>query len=79
MRGGVDKNGSWVGTHLGKDQSGLRLGEHERLDHSMTRRDLFEQTPDEVITLVDLWGRGYTRASIYNQRCEKELGVTAQK
>src|SRR6266404_3009204 len=65
MRGGVDKNGSWVGTHLGKDQTGLRLGEHERLDHSMKRDDLFEQTPDDVITLVDLWvedtlGRRYT-------------------
>ena len=55
MRGGVDKDGDWVGTYLGKDQAGLRLGEHER----------FEPTPYNVVTLVDLWvedtlGRRYT-------------------
>jgi hypothetical protein len=55
MRGAVDKNGEWIGTYLGKDQSGLRLGEHERLDHRMEAHDLFEATPDDVITVTDLW------------------------
>ena len=55
MRGGVDKNGGWIGTFLGKDQSGLRLGEHERLDHTMGKQSLFEQTPDDLMTLADLW------------------------
>jgi hypothetical protein len=55
MRGAVDKNGEWIGTFLGKDKSGLRLGEHERFDHKMEKGDLFEQTPDGVITVADLW------------------------
>ena len=55
MRGGVDKSGGWIGTFLGKDQSGLRLGEHERLDHTMKKQDIFEQTPDDLMTLADLW------------------------
>jgi hypothetical protein len=50
--GAVDKNGEWIGTYLGKDESGLRLGEHERFDHNLERGDLFEQTPDDVIMSV---------------------------
>ena len=55
MGGAVDKNGQWIGTCLGKDESGLRLGEHERFDRDMEKIDLVEQTPEGVITKADLW------------------------
>lgn len=55
MCGGVNENDDWIGTYLGKEGTGLRLGEPERLDQSMGRRDFVEHAPDGVMALVDLW------------------------
>lgn len=65
MWGGTSCQGQSVGTFFGKEQSGLRLGEHERFDHSMEKQDLHEQTPEDEIIYADLWvedtlGRRYS-------------------
>ena len=52
---GVDKDGNWIGTFFGKDQGGLRLGEHERHDFRLMKDDCYAVTPDEDVVFADLW------------------------
>jgi hypothetical protein len=51
----ADDRGEWAGTFLKKSDGGLRLGEHERHDVTLTHEDLLEQTPDDAIVVTDFW------------------------
>jgi hypothetical protein len=51
----AESKAKWVGTFLDKDDGGLRLGEHERYETKLEEHELVEQTPDEEVTINDLW------------------------
>jgi hypothetical protein len=53
MWGGTGAKGEWVGTSLGEDGSGLRLGEHERFELSLDTNDLVFVDPEDDETIKD--------------------------
>jgi hypothetical protein len=55
MWGGTDTSGNWVGTFLGKGDTGLRLGEHEMHNFTLARDAAIDFTPDGVVAFEDLW------------------------
>jgi hypothetical protein len=56
MWGGTDGTVRWVGTVIGKNGEGSRLGEHERFSVVLSMEDLEgDTTPDESIEFSDLW------------------------
>jgi len=52
---GAESKDNWVGTYLGTEKSGLRLGEHERHEFKLKKQDLLEFTPDGDVSIQDLW------------------------
>ncbi len=56
MWGGTDKAGVWGGTMLKSAEGGHRLGEHERLDLTITAQEVLHFVPDgEDIIYANLW------------------------
>jgi hypothetical protein len=56
MWGGTDKDGAWAATMLKSAEGGHRLGEHERLDFTITAQDVMHLMPDgDDIVYADLW------------------------
>lgn len=55
--GGSDANGKmWSGTYFDHDKGGLRLGEHERHDLSLTKEDTMSFNPGgEDLIFETLW------------------------
>ncbi|MGJ7498230.1 hypothetical protein ACSFA8_24635 [Variovorax sp. RT4R15] len=55
MWAGAESDKNWVGTYIGVEERGLRLGEHERYDLRLHRQDLYATTPDDEFWIKDLW------------------------
>jgi len=55
MWGGNDEDGNWVGTFLGDEKKGLRLGEKERHDIALYKKDMVAMMPDDDLTFCELW------------------------
>ena len=45
----------WVGTYVGDERSGLRLGEHTIYGFKLKKQDLPEFAPDGDVSIHDLW------------------------
>lgn len=52
---GEDNTGEWVGTFLGENHAGLRLGENEHYEFSLLRHELGAYTPNSEVMFFDLW------------------------
>lgn len=52
---GAESKDNWVGTYLGEEKVGLRLGEHERHEFKLEKHNLLEITPDGDVSIQDLW------------------------
>lgn len=55
MWAGAASKKDWVGTCLGEQGSGMRLGEHERHEFKLEKHDLLVATPDYDVLIEDLW------------------------
>lgn len=55
MWAGAENDKNWVGTYIGAEQRGLRLGEHERFDLTLRSHDLYATTPEDDFWIADLW------------------------
>lgn len=53
--GGHDETGDWVGSFLGKEEGGLRLGEHERHEFTIRKEDTVQISPEGDIFFVQMW------------------------
>lgn len=51
LLGGTSKIGKWSATFLGKDEGGLRLGEHEHYEHTIEKEDTvtFDLDSDDIV------------------------------
>ena len=51
LLGGTSKIGKWSATFLGQDKGGLRLGEHERYEHTIEKEDTvsFDLDNDDIL------------------------------
>ena len=55
MWAGAESKEKWVGTSLGERGTGLRLAEHETYEFSIQKHELIAVTPDEDVSIQDLW------------------------
>jgi len=56
MWGGTDKAGVWAETMLRYEEGGHRLGEHERIEFTLTAQDVLCFAPDgDDVHYADLW------------------------
>ncbi|WP_175852465.1 hypothetical protein [Burkholderia cepacia] len=54
--GGADAAGKWSAEYLGREDGGLRLGEHERYEHTFNKDDTVKFHPeDDGLFLKTLW------------------------
>ncbi|WP_157776341.1 hypothetical protein [Burkholderia stabilis] len=54
--GGADAAGKWSAEYLGHKDGGLRLGEHERYEHTFNKEDTVKFHPyDDDLFLKTLW------------------------
>jgi hypothetical protein len=69
---GYEGDDNWVGAWFGDHERGLRLGENERHDVTVSAEDLGQDTPDDTINVTTIWledslGRRYTIKGIEKQ------------
>jgi hypothetical protein len=56
LLGGTSKDGKWAATFLEREKGGLRLGEHERDEHTIEKEDTVSFHPDhEDFFFERLW------------------------
>lgn len=56
MLGGTSKNGAWAAEFLAHEKGGLRLGEHERYEHTLEKDDTVAFNPEnEDLFYERLW------------------------
>ncbi len=55
MWAGVDAAGHWVGSYFGGERAGLRLGESEHFEFSLSKHELWASTPDAEVKFLDIW------------------------
>ena len=68
---GADAKGEFVGTFMGTDGRGHRLGEYERHEFKLEKHELLSPTPDLDVEIQDIWFED-TLGSRYTVKGAKE-------